>query len=90
MKELKRIGIVILVAGFYFAGVYFAIAALLPEWAIHCAYLAAMGAMVIYAILALARQEDEGMPAGLLYTLPFICFVAGVVWWVLRLLWEWN
>ena len=37
-------------------------AALLPEWAIHCAYLAAMGAMVVYATLALARQEDEGVP----------------------------
>jgi len=87
VQELKRLGLAVFVAGFYFAGVYFAIAALLPEWAIHCAYLASMGAVAVYIILALAEKDEEGMPAGLLYTLPFICFAAGIVWWILRFFW---
>ena len=88
MQPLKEIGFLVLLSGFYFSAVYFAVSALAPAYALQFGLIAAMTAMIFYAFLAAVRR-DEGLVFGLLILLPISCITAGVAWWILRLLGFW-
>ena len=88
MQPIKEFGFLVLLAAFYFASVYFAVAALAPAYALQFGLIAAMTAMIVYAFLV-ALRRDEGLAFGLLILLPVICITAGVAWWLLRLMGFW-
>jgi hypothetical protein len=90
MRFLKEFSLRALLALFYFASVYFAIAALAPAFALQAGLIAAMIAMITYLLLVLTGRDDEGMPMGLLILLPVTCVAAGLAWWLLRLLGLWT
>ena len=61
---------------------YFAVAALAPELASYCAW----GAVLLAMIGFLLYGDKEELPAALLVLLPVVWLLAGVIWWVMRLL----
>jgi hypothetical protein len=89
VRHLKELALLVFIAAFYFGSVYFAVAALFPTLALQAAFLAAMGAVVIYLILILI-ERDRSIFFGLLVLLPVTCLTAGVAWWLLRLLGLWT
>jgi hypothetical protein len=88
MRHLKELALLVFIATFYFGSVYFAFAALFPTLALQAAFLAAMGAVLIYLILILI-ERDRSILFGLLLLLPIICLTAGAAWWLLRLVGLW-
>lgn len=87
MRRWVRIA---LAAWFYFCGVYFAVAALEPRLAWSAAWFAVLLAMLIYLFLDATKRSEEGLAMALFYVLPFTCVVAGLFWWLLRLLKIWT
>jgi hypothetical protein len=85
-QPLKEISLLALLAVFYFASVYFAVAALAPPLALQVSFIAAVGAMIIYLLLVVTRRDEPGMPLALVILTPVICIAAGIAWWILRLL----
>lgn len=81
---------ILLTAGFYFSGVYFAVAALEPTLAWPAAWFAVLLAMLVYLFLDAMGRSETGKAAALFYALPFACVAAGLIWWLLRLLGVWT
>lgn len=90
MRSLKDLGTIIFITVFYFCGVTFAVAALVPELAVQAGLIAAMLSMIAYIILVVIGRDEPGLPLGLLMLLPIICITAGIIWWMLRLLGLWE
>lgn len=90
MKNLNQASLIILLAVFYFAGVYFAVSALVPALAFQAALVAVIGTMIAYRILGLTGSDKPGAPLAILILTPVICVAAGIVWWVIRLLGFWE
>ncbi|MCQ3972360.1 MAG: hypothetical protein DPW09_02810 [Anaerolineae bacterium] len=80
----------ILLAIVYFSIVYFAVAALVPGIALQAGLLAIILAMSAYLFLRATGSDETGVLIGILITLPFTCFAAGVIWWIMRLLGFWR
>jgi hypothetical protein len=90
VKNLNQASLIILLALFYFAGVYFAVSALAPALAFQAALIAVIGAMVAYRILGITGSDRPGAPLAVLILTPIICVAAGIVWWIMRLLGYWE
>jgi hypothetical protein len=90
VKNLNQASLIILLAVFYFAGVYFAVSALVPALAFQTALVAVIGAMVTYRILGITGSDRPGAPLAILILTPIVCVAAGLVWWVMRLLGFWE
>ncbi|MCK6627619.1 MAG: hypothetical protein L6R45_20865 [Anaerolineae bacterium] len=90
MNDFKRAGLITLLAGFYFASVYFAVAALVPELALQAALVAVIGVMVVFRILGITGSNKPGAPMAILIFAPVICIAAGILWWLMRLLGFWE
>lgn len=73
-------------AAFWFGGVYFAVAALFPAFALQVALIAMIFALVGYLFLQATNSHERGLPVALLFLFPIICITAGIAWWILRLL----
>lgn len=86
MDPLKEIGYTVLLAALYFASVYFAVTALVPgPLPFQAALLAVALAMIAYRIIGPPTRDVPGIPWGLmLLSLPGICVLVGVFWWILR------
>jgi hypothetical protein len=82
--------LIALLALFYFASVYFAVAALIPALALQVALVAVIVAMIGYRILGMTGNDKPGLPLALLILAPVSCIAAGVIWWVIRLLGFWE
>ena len=89
-RELQQIALITGIVIAWFTSVYFAMAAILPGWALACGLLAAMFSMVVYLVLFAAERDEGGLPLGLLITFPVVCATAGVLWWILRWLGLWS
>jgi hypothetical protein len=83
---LQEFSLIALLALFYFASVYFAMAALVPALALQAALVAVIVAMVGYRLLVMTGNDKPGLPLALLILLPTSCIAAGVTWWIIRLL----
>ncbi len=90
MRFNKDVLFPILLATGYFVVVYFTTAALFPALALQAGLLAVILAMSAYLFLRATGNTETGIPVGLLIMLPFSCLVAGVIWWLLRLLGFWE
>jgi hypothetical protein len=86
-QHFKDIGLGLFVAISYFAGAYFFTATIVPTLALQVAYPISIGALIIYALLALMGRESKGKPAIVLYALPVVLFLCGVISWITRWLW---
>ena len=82
MKDLR---IVALVAVLYVGAVYFAAAALIPTYALEIALVSLILGLSVYQYLIIVIGDEPSLPFGLLLLLPFVCVVAGVIWWIMRL-----
>jgi hypothetical protein len=89
IRELKRLAAIVGLAAFWFGSTYFAVAALFPQFALQAGLIAAMLGLAGYLLLLGLDMADEGMPLGLLVTLPIVILTGGVIWWGLRLLGLW-
>ncbi len=90
MRHLKEFALILIIALAWFAGVFFAVAALSPGLAYPVALLVTVGAMGAYIFLSITGSDREGLPVGLLLLFPFVCLVAGILWWILRLVGLWR
>ena len=90
MQHLKLLALIVSIAGAYFISGYFAVAALLPEYALPAGLIVMTLAMIIYRILVATGMDEAGLPMGLLLFGPVICLTAGAIWWILRLLGWWT
>jgi FtsH-binding integral membrane protein len=90
VKDLKDLGLLALLAAWYFAAAYFTTAALLPKLAIHAAFWGAGLALLVYLGLFFARRDRPGKALAVLIFLPLSCVLIGVIWWVMRLLGIWS
>ena len=90
MKYLEEFSLITLLTLFYFASVYFAVAALIPALALQVALVAVIVAMIGYRILGMTGNDKPGLPLALRILAPVSCIAAGVIWWVIRLLRFWE
>lgn len=74
----------LLIAGFYFISVFFAVTALEPTLAVPFAWFAVLLAMLVYLLVDTIGMEKAGLLLAMLIALPFSCLVAGLVWWLMR------
>ena len=88
--HLQDLGLALFLAFWYFVAVYFAVAALLPSLAIHVAFWSVVLALLIYLVMVLTEMDKTGPPLVVLFALPVLCVLAGVLWWVMRLLGFWE
>lgn len=86
MRSLR----ILLLAIFYFASVFFAVAALAPTLAVPIAWFAVLLAMLAYLLLDAIQMEQAGVLLAFLLVLPFSCLFAGMIWWVMRGLGLWT
>lgn len=90
MPPRQRNVLALIIATFYFVSVYFALSALTPGLlAFQIALVAVLVAMLIFLFLDLTETAEGGLPLGVLLFFPIICIVAGMAWWLLRLLGLW-
>ena len=89
-RHLQDLGIALSLTVWYFVAVYFSVAGLLPNLAIHAAVWAVGFALLVYLMMVLAESDKPGLPLFLLFALPFVCVFAGVIWWGMRLLGFWT
>ncbi len=90
MKYLQEFSLIALLALFYFASVYFAVAALVPALALPVALVAVILAMIGYRILDARSNDKSGLPLAMLFLAPASCIAAGAIWWIIRLLGFWE
>ena len=86
MQPLKELGLLALLAAYYFFTVLFAVAALAPRFSLQAGFIAAALSMIAYLVLWVTKQDKLGNPLRLLILLPVIWILAGVLWWIMRLL----
>lgn len=89
-KHLQVLITIVGIAAAYFGAVYFAAAALLPELALTAALLAMILSLLAYRLLGITGDDEEGLPYGLLFLMPFVCIMAGMIWWIIRWLGLWQ
>lgn len=90
MRYLRILLYILALAAAYFASAYFAVAALMPEWAYPAGLIAMLLALLAYRLLTAIGQDESGPLMGLLIVLPGVCAAAGIVWWIARLLGFWD
>ncbi|NJO00073.1 MAG: hypothetical protein HC875_41150 [Anaerolineales bacterium] len=90
MRFTRDVIFPILLAIIYFTVVYFAVMALIPGLALQAGLLAIILAMSAYLFLRATGSDETGIPIGILIMLPFTCFVAGVIWWLMRWVGFWE
>ena len=90
MRDLKEIGLLGFIAVFYFIGFAFAVEALVPGFGIQVGLLAAMAAIAVRLVLILTDRTEPSVWFVVFMGIPLSCMLAGVIWWVLRLLGIWQ
>jgi hypothetical protein len=88
-RILQNLALIAYITLAYFASVYFAVSALLPNVALEVGLIALILALIIFRLLDVSI-DSRGKLFALLITLPFTCFVVGLIWWVLRLMGFWK
>ncbi|NJN97313.1 MAG: hypothetical protein HC875_26135 [Anaerolineales bacterium] len=90
MKYLEEFSLIALIALFYFASVYFAVAALVLILALPVALVAVIVGMIGYRILDARGNNKPDLLLAVLFLAPTSCIAAGVIWWIVRLLGFWE
>ncbi len=98
MKKISKEFLMALVlAGLWFASAFFATEVWFPTtWAFHCGMInAILGTVALYLVTRTeegAKMFYEGpsnggwLIVGLLWSIPGVIFILGIIWWGLRLL----
>jgi hypothetical protein len=84
-QHLKEFGEALYITGAYFISTYFAVSALLPSFAIHCAAGAGALALLAYIFLIITNREEEDILFGICALSPITILGLGVIWWLMRL-----
>lgn len=88
-KNLQNLALILTITFTWFSSAYFAAAALSPALALAAALIATIAALVVFNLLEMDYDTAQGLPFGLLLTLPFICIFVGVIWWIAHLVGLW-
>lgn len=101
MKLAKDVTLILLLAAVWFGTAYYAGEALLPAWGIQCGLVSLITGLLGLAIVNRSEEgrrlfyegSSENDQLGctkllviILIGLPFILFLLGTMWWVMRLL----
>jgi hypothetical protein len=90
VRYLRILLYILTLAAAYFVSAYFAVAALMPEWAYPAGLIAMILALPAYRLLIAIGQDESGPLMGMLIILPGICTAAGIIWWIARFLGFWD
>jgi hypothetical protein len=101
MKLVKDIGLILLLAFFWFGTAYYAGEALISSWGLQCGLVSLITGLIGLAIINRTEEgrrllyegqsddEDIGCIKIMVWlgiALPFTLFVMGTLWWIMRLL----
>ena len=99
MKLAKDIGLILLLAIFWFGSAHYAAEALLPSWGLQCGLVSLIAGLIGIAII---NRTDEGrrllydgesvyegigcvkIIIWLLISLPILLLFMGTLWWIMR------
>lgn len=88
-EELKGFLLALLVICSWMLSAGFVVLAFFPlEIAITCGLINAVIGGGVFAYLSILGREEEGAPAGLMYTLPIVWVAIGIIWWIMRVVAE--
>jgi hypothetical protein len=101
MKLAKDVSLILLLAAVWFGTAYYAGEALIPAWGVQCGLVSLISGLIGLAIVNRSEEgrrlfyegsnEDDQLGCLKLIVisligLPFILFLLGTIWWLMRLL----